>query len=539
MRTVLLLRKSAESEKLIFNAIKKKILEHLTSLEEKEKATIEKAFSKMLMLAKGGKGLPVGTVRDWKGKKFIKTAPGKWKPKYESHSRGAKLAISALKKKIAACDTAKDMMNVMLENRDRFSDKNGNPLPFVQELSKFITETQEKKRTGGASKKETLSENDKKYYKTLLIDTAEKFRVGTGTKDEYQKYLGEPINTPLGIVKMGENQYQKFVKNNRQDLFIAAHDTLKDPALVFTAENGAKVYTKCFLTSKGKQKNIVSITIDKGDVSVSISTHEERLNQIFKKIEKAGILYEKEPGSRDGTVHRKGAADRDGITHIPTTSIPDSDKKTSAGLEKNHKQYYAAEHTSGDEAGKFTNKGAEKKWYEKPPATEKELLDFAKRAIEENANERLFVGHVSSEAQKRIKEVTGLDAKSIILDSNSVRHVMNKEAHNLELEDLKYMQEVINDPSSIKLSERKHRYNPVIEFRKDINGEITFVEEFRSNRGQLELVTCYRKKRKSAVKVSMLRKSTPPETNVRNCDDGQTDISISQSQEKSSIKKAG
>ncbi|QKS91957.1 hypothetical protein [Treponema phagedenis] len=334
MRTVLLLRKSAESEKLIFNAIKKKILDYLASLEKKEKAAIEKAFSKMLMLAKGGKGLPVGTVRDWKGKKFIKTAPGKWKPKYESHSRGAKLAISALKKKIAACDTAKDMMNVMLENRDRFSDKNGNPLPFVQELSKFIDETQE--------------------------------------------------------------------------------------------------------------------------------------------------------------------------NHV-----------------------------------RFTDNGAEKKWYEKPPATEKELLDFAKRAIEENANERLFVGYVSSEAQKRIKEATGLDAKSIILDSNSVRHVMNKEAHNLELEDLKYMQEVINDPSSIKLSEQKYYHNAVIEFRKDISGEITFVEEFRAKRGQLELVTCYRKKRKSAANASMLRKSTSPETNVLSRNDGQINTSIPQSDEKSSIRKAG
>ncbi|EFW36653.1 hypothetical protein HMPREF9554_02873, partial [Treponema phagedenis F0421] len=188
---------------------------------------------------------------------------------------------------------------------------------------------------------------------------------------------------------------------------------------------------------------------------------------------------------------------------------------------------------------RFTDNGAEKKWYEKPPATEKELLDFAKRAIEENANERLFVGYVSSEAQKRIKEATGLDVKSIILDSDSVRHVMNKEAHNLELEDLKYMQEVINDPSSIKLSEQKYYHNAVIEFRKDISGEITFVEEFRAKRGQLELVTCYRKKRKSAANASMLRKSTSPETNVLSRNDGQINTSIPQSDEKSSIRKAG
>ncbi len=131
-------------EYLRFKVIQKEVLEHLERLEKKEKSSLKKAFNEMQSLQKA-KGYPVGTIREWKGKKFIKIAPNKWRPKYDSNSRGAKLSIAHLKKKIAACETPQEMMNIMLENRDRFSDKDGYPLPFVQKLSKFISDVQDKK----------------------------------------------------------------------------------------------------------------------------------------------------------------------------------------------------------------------------------------------------------------------------------------------------------------------------------------------------------------------------------------------------------
>ena len=100
------MKKSTESKKLTFEAIKARILRHLEELEKQEENAIKKSFDEMLFLAKGGRDLPIGTIREWKGKKFIKIAPGKWRPKYDSHTRGAKLAISVLKKKIKACTDA-------------------------------------------------------------------------------------------------------------------------------------------------------------------------------------------------------------------------------------------------------------------------------------------------------------------------------------------------------------------------------------------------------------------------------------------------
>ena len=143
---------------------------------------------------------------------------------------------------------------------------------------------------------DSLTENEKSYYKTLLANNAEKFEPSNGTKTEYQKYLGAFVDTPLGKVRMGANQYDKFVNKKRTDLFIATRKTLESPVLIFTAENNSKVYVKSFVTDVGKQKNIISVTIVKGDDLIAITTHEERLNQILNKMKKTGILYEKAPG---------------------------------------------------------------------------------------------------------------------------------------------------------------------------------------------------------------------------------------------------
>jgi hypothetical protein len=133
---------------------RKLILDHLDALNNsKEEKAIQKAFSSMIYMAKGGKGLAVGTVREWKGKKFKKFAPGKWLPVYDSETRGAKIAVSAIKRKIAASKDVHEMMQIILENRGRFSDKNGQPLPFVQDLSKYAAGEQDRREQGTKEQK--------------------------------------------------------------------------------------------------------------------------------------------------------------------------------------------------------------------------------------------------------------------------------------------------------------------------------------------------------------------------------------------------
>jgi len=193
-----------------------------------------------------------------------------------------------------------------------------------------------------------------------------------------------------------------------------------------------------------------------------------------------------------------------------------------------------------DDGGKFTDKGSSNKdnskWYEKA-ATVNELLDFAERALNEKTREKLFVGLVNDKTKERIKDITGLDVKSIIVESDALRHSLNKEEHNLGIKDIRHMETVINNADDIQLSHKKHSHNAVIKFSKDINGEITFVEEFRIKRGQLALVTCYRKKKeKPFINAPMLHKSL--EANVQNRNDDKACNSINHINKKSRLKKA-
>jgi len=148
----------SEGDKL--NYFKKLVLDHLNTLEEDGKELKKSLMeAETAELKKSGRSLPVGTIRDWKGQKYIKTAPGKWKPKYDSHTRGAKMAIHAIKRKVAAAKTAADILKIVNENKERFSDSKGKPLPFVKELNDFVQyQTEHKPKPRKPKEKQGLSE---------------------------------------------------------------------------------------------------------------------------------------------------------------------------------------------------------------------------------------------------------------------------------------------------------------------------------------------------------------------------------------------
>ena len=156
---------------------KKKILAHLDGLEQKENAEkkeLKKSLLAFEMTSIEKAGYPVGTIREWKGKKYIKVAPGKWKPKYDSHSRGAKMAIAALKKKIDACTDSEELMQIILENRDRFSDEMGRPLPFVKELSDYVSGKNDVLESGKKAKKAPKAKKSKKTVAQAKADADQK-----------------------------------------------------------------------------------------------------------------------------------------------------------------------------------------------------------------------------------------------------------------------------------------------------------------------------------------------------------------------------
>lgn len=132
-----------------------KILDEKERQEERLSKSIDDYFNEINKSIYGsdwiikGKLGQIGEVRTWKdGKKYKKMPSGngkaKWVRVYDKESRGAKLAIAALRHKIDACNSSQELLNLVLQNKERFSDDLGRPLPIVQELSKYVSAKNDK-----------------------------------------------------------------------------------------------------------------------------------------------------------------------------------------------------------------------------------------------------------------------------------------------------------------------------------------------------------------------------------------------------------
>jgi len=347
------LRKSKQTTKdNKLEHFRKQILDHLDSIEGG--AAMKKA------------GLPVGTIRYWNGgKKYIKIAPGKWRPKYDNETRGAKQAVAAIRRKIEGAKTAQDMLQIVLENRDRFSDKNGNPLPFIQELSKYVREKSDIIDKKANTKKQVKTDTGQKSENGRIRKKFEEMAVPMEkydfSKENYQKlFPNGKVKTPLGEVKLGEHQYQKLEAKGRKEYLGAVFQTLSDPVVVVESErNGKKVklFSKSF--KENEDTNIVvSVVVDINGEPVSISTHQRDMNNTLNIVKKGSILYEKNatptvdtrtfnPSSPEGRQPTNKVSPKFGEKSSPE---PDNPTVASDDLFKEiQKKYQSAKTIEGDD----------------------------------------------------------------------------------------------------------------------------------------------------------------------------------------------
>lgn len=301
---------------------KKELIKILDKKEREEKAEIKKslAFTMDMLIEKSSSGYPVGTIREWKGKKYQKIAPGKWRRKYSSEEKGIRMSIAALKKAIDKCSTSQELLNLVLQNRDRFADDNGRPLPIVKELSEYVSkkndkiETPKKKDNNKIEKDKKLTpkqEENLKKINSILNKTVETIPSPIDfTEENFKKLFENGIDSPIEHIKIGEHQYQKLIKNKRQDLLAVMADVMQNPALIIKTTDNAKIYAK---TYKGKrhEKTFISVIVDKGKLHISISTHIERNNQLAKKMD--SILFDKTESVHGETPHESNTLDNSNI----------------------------------------------------------------------------------------------------------------------------------------------------------------------------------------------------------------------------------
>lgn len=125
------------------------------------------------------------------------------------------------------------------------------------------------------------------------------------------KEFGEKgiVSTPIGEVKMGENQIAKLFEKGRSNQFGMIRPTLETPQLIievpsFAADGNSErgsslLFVKTFTDSKGREiYYFKSVTVKKDGLEVSVSSHYDRPKRIKEALKKGKLLYRFDGGAQ-------------------------------------------------------------------------------------------------------------------------------------------------------------------------------------------------------------------------------------------------
>lgn len=106
------------------------------------------------------------------------------------------------------------------------------------------------------------------------------------------------VDTPIGAVKLGDNQWEKLTARERLLFSGMVRPTLENPAYIVEEPDKSVVFVKSFQNSKDKTKLFVSVTREFDGVRVSFSNHMKGENKVVAMIEGGKLLNETRPDER-------------------------------------------------------------------------------------------------------------------------------------------------------------------------------------------------------------------------------------------------
>ena len=181
--------------------------------------------------------------------------------------------------------------NIVAENEREYQKPNDEDLTFYYE--KF--------------EKEAANENEvvqlQKAFALSLEKNVSPLKELELNRENWNKMFPDgTVKTPVGTVKLGENQFDKLRRNDRNNLFAAMYETLSNPALILEKETldeksgefrPVNVYGKSFIHEDSNHKRVVeSVVIFKDGENISISTHNKNIKDFVKQIKTADqIIY--------------------------------------------------------------------------------------------------------------------------------------------------------------------------------------------------------------------------------------------------------
>lgn len=167
--------------------------------------------------------------------------------------------------------------------------------------------------------KSRMTKEDAVSLRKQMEDNAEQERILEHTEENWQKEFGKDsrVTTPIGSIKLGENQYKKAGRNDRIKRFGLLKPTLERPDVILekpAPKEGAERQTKYLFVKSFKKVdgtkilNFESITVKQGEDEVSISAHQIEPSKLLKELTESKMLWNRFRGDSNSLGENQGSA---------------------------------------------------------------------------------------------------------------------------------------------------------------------------------------------------------------------------------------
>lgn len=167
--------------------------------------------------------------------------------------------------------------------------------------------------------KSRMTNDEAVSLRKQMADNAEQERILEHTEENWLKEFGKDsrVTTPIGSIKLGENQYKKAGRNDRIKRFGLLKPTLERPDVILEksapkegAERQTKyLFIKSFTKPDGnKILNYESITVKQGEEEVAISAHQIDPSKVLKELTESKVLWNRFRGDSNSLGENQGSA---------------------------------------------------------------------------------------------------------------------------------------------------------------------------------------------------------------------------------------
>ena len=167
--------------------------------------------------------------------------------------------------------------------------------------------------------KSRMTKEEAVSLRKQMADNAEQERILEHTEENWQKEFGKDsrVTTPIGSIKLGENQYKKAGRNDRIKRFGLLKPTLERPDVILeksAPKEGAERQTKYLFIKSFKKAdgnkilNYESITVKQGEEEVAISAHQIDPSKVLKELTESKVLWNRFRGDSNSLGENQGSA---------------------------------------------------------------------------------------------------------------------------------------------------------------------------------------------------------------------------------------